>query len=128
MEKEKEKPKSIRTIRRLRKLEPKMIEGVKNTLFLRGNKTSSEVTTLFKDLVPPSPFSEPSVAPTPHNSHASTTSTPSSPEKTWRKLPRRQIPPSSSSAHTARKDPTTSSSDAPMSTRSWIWPNWASSN
>lgn len=78
---EKEKPKSIRAIRRLRKKEPKMVEGVKNTLFLRGNKTSHEVTTLFKDLVLHYPLSEHSDAQTPHSSHASTTSTPSNPGK-----------------------------------------------
>jgi hypothetical protein len=46
-----EKPKSIRAIRRLRKKEPKLIEGIKNTLFLRGNKSSNEVMSFMKDLV-----------------------------------------------------------------------------
>ena len=46
-----EKPKSIRAIRRLRKKEPKLVEGIKQTLFVRGNKTSQHVTGLMKDLV-----------------------------------------------------------------------------
>lgn len=46
-----EKPKSIRAIRKLRKKEPKMIEGIKNTLFLRGNKSSNDVMTFMKDIV-----------------------------------------------------------------------------
>ena len=46
-----EKPKSIRTIRRLRKKEPKLVEGVKQTLFMKGNKSSHTVSGLMKDLV-----------------------------------------------------------------------------
>ena len=46
-----EKPKSIKTIRRLRKKEPKLVEGVKQTLFIKGNKSSHSVSGLMKDLV-----------------------------------------------------------------------------
>ena len=45
------KPKSIKAVRRLRKREPKAVEGVKQTMFVRGNKTSDSVMGLMKDLV-----------------------------------------------------------------------------
>lgn len=35
----------------MRKREPKLVEGVKQTLFLRGNKSSHDVTNLMKNMV-----------------------------------------------------------------------------
>jgi hypothetical protein len=45
------KPKSIRAIRKLRKSQPKLIEGVKKTMLIRGNKSSNEVMSFLKDIV-----------------------------------------------------------------------------
>ena len=46
-----EKPKSIKPIRRLRKKEPKLVEGPKQTIFLRGNKSSTSTMAIMKNLV-----------------------------------------------------------------------------
>ncbi len=45
------KPKSIRAIRKLRKSQPKLIEGPKKTMLIRGNKSSNEVMSFLKDIV-----------------------------------------------------------------------------
>lgn len=44
-------PKSLRSIRQMRKREPKAIEGQKKTMLIRGIKTSEPVMGLMKDIV-----------------------------------------------------------------------------
>jgi hypothetical protein len=44
-------PKSKRTRRLMKKKEPKLIEGPKNTLIIRGQKTSNIINETLKDLV-----------------------------------------------------------------------------
>jgi hypothetical protein len=44
-------PKSKRTRRLMKKRDPKIIEGPKNTLIIRGQKTSDIINETLKDLV-----------------------------------------------------------------------------
>lgn len=50
-EQEHSRPKSIKQIREMRKKEPKLVEGSKNTLIIRGSKTSEMTTKFLKDIV-----------------------------------------------------------------------------
>lgn len=45
------KPKSIKQIREMRKKEPKLVEGSKTTLIVKGSKTSEMVSKFMKDIV-----------------------------------------------------------------------------
>lgn len=47
----KKEGKSIRSIRKIRKSEPKLIEGPKKTLLIRGNKTSNSVKSFLTNIV-----------------------------------------------------------------------------
>jgi hypothetical protein len=42
---------SIKTIRRLRKKEPKLVEGPKRTLFIKGQKTTNTISKFQMQLV-----------------------------------------------------------------------------
>ena len=116
-----QRPKSIRAIRRLRKKEPKLVEGVKQTLFLRGNKSNDSLLNFLKNMVYLIAFSVPS-----ENSIAlcfpgNTIFTHSKAKMNSSISARRWTLPCLCSALTARKDRITSSSAGLMSTKCWTW-------
>jgi len=47
----KTEPKSIKAVRKIRSKQPKLLEGPKKTLLVRGNKSSNSVLTFMRNIV-----------------------------------------------------------------------------